>query len=113
MTLSGVDHLKACGTPFGEESLIWLNGPAQLRDVVAQHGTKATWFHKVSLHINDEQGATNGHKFELIGFSVDADRLVDIHGKFSQRVSVDLRKRNGAAVINIDSSVTRTDGESG
>jgi hypothetical protein len=75
-----MDHLQSGLTPCGEKNLVGLDCPSQLRHIVPQHFAKATRLKKIALHIDDQQSALGRQEGELIGFGINAECLIGVHG---------------------------------
>jgi hypothetical protein len=75
-----VYYLPPSGSPGGKQFPIRINGTAQLRDIVSQHFPKSAGLEKVSLHVDDEKCAVLRIEFERVGFSVNAQSPIQLHG---------------------------------
>ena len=66
MALAGMHDRQAGGTPGRQQPAVGLDRASQLRDVIAQHFTKAAGLQEVALHIDDEKAAFGWPQFERI-----------------------------------------------
>ena len=57
MALARVHDRQLPGAPRRQQLPVGLDGPAQLRDVVAEHLAEAARLEEVALHVDDEQRA--------------------------------------------------------
>ena len=71
MAFARMKRRKAGGAPSRQQATVWLDGPAELRDVVAEHFAEAPWLQKIPLHVDNQQCAMIGAEREGIGFSRD------------------------------------------
>ena len=70
MAFAGVHHRQALGAPGREQLSIGLDGPAQLRHIVAEHLAEAARLEKIALHVDDQQRAGRRGELERIRFRV-------------------------------------------
>ena len=87
MPLASMDDGQASRAPGLQQALIWLNGAPELRDIVAEHFPESSRLKKISLHVDNEQGAVC--EVDLIGiwFGLDAlNRAVDYCGRVDGHV---------------------------
>jgi hypothetical protein len=68
MTLPGVKSGKTGGAPGRQQPAIGFDGPAQLRNVVAEHFAKAAGLEKIPLHVDDQEGAMRRREREGVRF---------------------------------------------
>jgi hypothetical protein len=57
MALAGVHRQQTGGAPGRQQPTVRLDGPAQLRDVVAEHFAEAAGLEEIALHVDDQQRA--------------------------------------------------------
>jgi hypothetical protein len=57
--------------PGGQQALIRLDRPPQLRDVVAEHRAEPPRFQEIALHVDDDERTLGGLERELVRLSLD------------------------------------------
>src|SRR5262249_10184495 len=80
MPFSRVYDLQTSRSPSCKQFPIWIYSAAQLGDIVSQHFAKSAGLKKVSLHVNDKKCAPPRIEFERIGFGVNAQSPIHLHG---------------------------------
>ena len=60
MAFARMERRKAGGAPGRQQATVWLDCPAQLRDVVAEHFAEAPGLQKIPLHVDNQQCAMIG-----------------------------------------------------
>jgi ChrR Cupin-like domain len=89
MSFASVDDGQASRAPNLKEALIRLDGAPELPDVVAEHFSEPSWLQKVSLHVDNEQGAACQIDFKRVGLGLDAqDGSVDHCGRVDCHVQL-------------------------
>jgi hypothetical protein len=68
-----VYHLKVFGPPSFQQLPIRLNRRANLRNIVAEHFSEASWLQEIALHIDDKQRAASWLEFISMGFCINTD----------------------------------------
>ena len=71
MAFPCMEHRESGGAPRRQELAVWLDGAAQLRDVVAEHLAKAARLEKVTLHVDDDERAMLRKEHEFVGLGLD------------------------------------------
>ena len=68
MALPCMESGKTGGAPSRQQPAIGFDGPAQLRNVVAEHFPKAARLEKISLHVDNQERAMLGTERESVWF---------------------------------------------
>jgi hypothetical protein len=87
MPLASMDDGQVSRPPGLKQAPIRLDGSAELRDIVAKHFSESSRLEKVSLHVDDEQGAVCKVDLIRVWFGLNAQKgAVDHCGRVHRHV---------------------------
>ncbi len=75
MPFPRVKHWQAERSPSGQQTAVGLDGPAELRHVVAEHLAEPAGLEEIALHVDDDERAMLGREVERIRLGCDLHRL--------------------------------------